>query len=138
MFYLDYKGLNSKSQEVFGNWDILGYAYGRSVLGSKDLGKIPLFDQDVYATTAHFVTSLGHDVVRVGQVGLSRADEKHCPTHSSVGIRRVQTQSLCSGWPSICRAVVARNETLTIVLTPGQSYGRITPEAMMEPSKRRA
>ena len=32
-----------------------------------------LLYQDVYATTAHFMTSLGHDVVRVGQIGLSRA-----------------------------------------------------------------
>ena len=29
-----------------------------------------LLDQDVYATTVNFLTSLGHDVVRVGQEGL--------------------------------------------------------------------
>lgn len=34
-----------------------------------------LLDQDVYATTAQFLTSLGHDVVRVGQIGLSQADD---------------------------------------------------------------
>jgi predicted nuclease of predicted toxin-antitoxin system len=34
-----------------------------------------LLDQDVYATTARFLTSLGHDVVRVAQIGLSRADD---------------------------------------------------------------
>lgn len=34
-----------------------------------------LLDQDVYATTAHLLTGLGHDVVRVGQIGLSRADD---------------------------------------------------------------
>jgi predicted nuclease of predicted toxin-antitoxin system len=34
-----------------------------------------LLDQDVYATTARFLTGLGHDVVRVGQLGLSRADD---------------------------------------------------------------
>jgi predicted nuclease of predicted toxin-antitoxin system len=34
-----------------------------------------LLDQDVYATTARFLTGLGHDVVRVGQMGLARADD---------------------------------------------------------------
>ena len=34
-----------------------------------------LLDQDVYATTARFLASLGHDVVRVGQIGLSRAED---------------------------------------------------------------
>ncbi|MBI2884015.1 MAG: DUF5615 family PIN-like protein [Candidatus Methylomirabilis oxyfera] len=32
-----------------------------------------LLDQDVYAATARFLASLGHDVVRVAQVGLSQA-----------------------------------------------------------------
>ena len=32
-----------------------------------------LTDQDVYATTAQFLTDLGHDVVRVAQIGLARA-----------------------------------------------------------------
>ena len=34
-----------------------------------------LLDQDVYTTTARFLTDLGHDIVRVGQIGLSRADD---------------------------------------------------------------
>ena len=34
-----------------------------------------LLDQDVYVTTAHFLVGLGHDVVRVAQIGLSRADD---------------------------------------------------------------
>ena len=34
-----------------------------------------LLDQDVYATTARFLTGLGHDVVRVGQMRLAQADD---------------------------------------------------------------
>ena len=34
-------------------------------------------DQDVYAATARFLTSLGHDVVRVAQIGLSQANDSH-------------------------------------------------------------
>lgn len=33
-----------------------------------------LLDQDVYATTARFLSSLGHDVVLASQIGLSQAD----------------------------------------------------------------
>jgi len=32
-----------------------------------------LLDQDVYATTWHFLESLGHDVLTVAQMDLSRA-----------------------------------------------------------------
>ena len=32
-----------------------------------------LIDQDVYAATARFLTELGHDVVRVAEIGLSQA-----------------------------------------------------------------
>ena len=35
-----------------------------------------LLDQDVYATTARFLSSLGHDVVRVAQIGLSQAADE--------------------------------------------------------------
>ncbi len=35
-----------------------------------------LLDQDVYASTARFLASLGHDVVQVGHVGLSRATDQ--------------------------------------------------------------
>jgi predicted nuclease of predicted toxin-antitoxin system len=35
-----------------------------------------LLDQDVYATTARFLSSLGHDVVLVAQLGLSRAQDE--------------------------------------------------------------
>lgn len=35
-----------------------------------------LLDQDVYAVTAQFLISLGHDVVLAGQFGLSRADDE--------------------------------------------------------------
>jgi predicted nuclease of predicted toxin-antitoxin system len=35
-----------------------------------------LLDQDVYAATSRFLASLGHDVVQVGQVGLSQADDE--------------------------------------------------------------
>lgn len=35
-----------------------------------------LLDQDVYAATAQFLATLGHDVVRVAQVGLSQADDE--------------------------------------------------------------
>jgi predicted nuclease of predicted toxin-antitoxin system len=34
-----------------------------------------LLDQDVYAATARFLTSLGHDVVPVAKIGLSRASD---------------------------------------------------------------
>lgn len=34
-----------------------------------------LLDQDVYAATAQFLATLGHDVVRVAQIGLSQADD---------------------------------------------------------------
>ena len=34
-----------------------------------------LLDQDVYASTARFHLNLGHDVVRVAQLGLSQAEE---------------------------------------------------------------
>ncbi len=35
-----------------------------------------LLDQDVYAVTAHFLSSLGHDVVLADQIGLSQADDE--------------------------------------------------------------
>jgi predicted nuclease of predicted toxin-antitoxin system len=35
-----------------------------------------LLDQDVYAVTARFLSNLGHDVVPVAQLGLSRADDE--------------------------------------------------------------
>lgn len=35
-----------------------------------------LLDQDVYAITAHFLGSLGHDVALAAELGLSRADDK--------------------------------------------------------------
>jgi predicted nuclease of predicted toxin-antitoxin system len=35
-----------------------------------------LLDQDVYASTARFLQGLGHDVVRAGEVGLSRAGDE--------------------------------------------------------------
>ncbi|MCI0420145.1 MAG: DUF5615 family PIN-like protein [Acidobacteria bacterium] len=35
-----------------------------------------LLDQDVYATTARFLMSLGHDVVPVAQIGLAQADDE--------------------------------------------------------------
>jgi predicted nuclease of predicted toxin-antitoxin system len=34
-----------------------------------------LLDQDVYASTAHFLHYLGHDVVPVARLGLSRASD---------------------------------------------------------------
>lgn len=34
-----------------------------------------LLDQDVYATTLRFLTDLGHDVVPVAKIGLSRASD---------------------------------------------------------------
>jgi predicted nuclease of predicted toxin-antitoxin system len=34
-----------------------------------------LLDQDVYAVTSRFLTTLGHDVVMVSQVGISQADD---------------------------------------------------------------
>ncbi len=34
-----------------------------------------LLDQDVYAVTLRFLSGLGHDVVPVAQIGLSRADD---------------------------------------------------------------
>ena len=34
-----------------------------------------LLDQDVYAATARFLSALGHDVVPVAKIGLSRADD---------------------------------------------------------------
>jgi predicted nuclease of predicted toxin-antitoxin system len=34
-----------------------------------------LLDQDVYAATARFLISLGHDVIPVAQIGLSRTDD---------------------------------------------------------------
>ncbi len=35
-----------------------------------------LLDQDAYAATAQFLATLGHDVVRAAQVGLSQADDE--------------------------------------------------------------
>jgi len=35
-----------------------------------------LLDQDVYASTARFLTDLGHDVVPVAQIGLAQADDE--------------------------------------------------------------
>ena len=35
-----------------------------------------LLDQDVYAATARFLASLGHDVVQAGHVGLSQANDQ--------------------------------------------------------------
>lgn len=35
-----------------------------------------LLDQDVYAVTARFLLRLGHDVVQVAQLGLSRAQDE--------------------------------------------------------------
>ena len=34
-----------------------------------------LLDQDVYASTARVLSELGHDVVPVARIGLSRADD---------------------------------------------------------------
>jgi predicted nuclease of predicted toxin-antitoxin system len=34
-----------------------------------------LLDQDVYAATARFLMKLGHDVIPVARIGLSRADD---------------------------------------------------------------
>ena len=35
-----------------------------------------LLDQDVYASTTRFLADLGHDVVRVAEIGLSQADDE--------------------------------------------------------------
>jgi predicted nuclease of predicted toxin-antitoxin system len=35
-----------------------------------------LLDQDVYSVTARFLSDLGHDVVQVAAVGLSRAEDE--------------------------------------------------------------
>lgn len=35
-----------------------------------------LIDQDVYAATGHFISQLGHDVVRAAQIGLSQAADE--------------------------------------------------------------
>jgi len=35
-----------------------------------------LLDQDVYAVTARFLSSLGHDVLPVAHIGLSQADDE--------------------------------------------------------------
>jgi predicted nuclease of predicted toxin-antitoxin system len=35
-----------------------------------------LLDQDVYSVTERFLTNLGHDVVPVARIGLSRADDE--------------------------------------------------------------
>jgi predicted nuclease of predicted toxin-antitoxin system len=35
-----------------------------------------LLDQDVYATTARFLSGLGHDSIRVSQIGLAQADDE--------------------------------------------------------------
>jgi predicted nuclease of predicted toxin-antitoxin system len=35
-----------------------------------------LLDQDVYAVTARFLAGLAHDVVQVGQIGLSQASDE--------------------------------------------------------------
>jgi len=35
-----------------------------------------LLNQDVYAATAQYLKHLGHDVVRVAQLGLSRAGDE--------------------------------------------------------------
>ena len=35
-----------------------------------------LLDQDVYATTLHFLSELGHDVIPVSQIGLAQATDE--------------------------------------------------------------
>ena len=35
-----------------------------------------LLDQDVYTSTTRYLSHLGHDIVCVAQVGLSRADDE--------------------------------------------------------------
>jgi len=35
-----------------------------------------LLDQDVYAVTARFLTSLGHDIVLVSEIGMSEAEDE--------------------------------------------------------------
>jgi predicted nuclease of predicted toxin-antitoxin system len=35
-----------------------------------------LLDQDVYAATAQFLSGLGHDVLRVAQIGLAQAKDE--------------------------------------------------------------
>jgi predicted nuclease of predicted toxin-antitoxin system len=35
-----------------------------------------LLDQDVYAATARFLLDLGHDIVPVASIGLSRAQDQ--------------------------------------------------------------
>lgn len=35
-----------------------------------------LLDQDVYASTARFLSGLGHDVIRGAQIGLAQADDE--------------------------------------------------------------
>jgi predicted nuclease of predicted toxin-antitoxin system len=45
-----------------------------------------LLDQDIYASTAYFLEQLGHDVVPVARVGLSRAsDEELLPIAQEQG-----------------------------------------------------
>ncbi len=34
-----------------------------------------LLDQDVYASTARFLSGLGHDVLPISKIGLSRASD---------------------------------------------------------------
>ncbi len=35
-----------------------------------------LLDQDVWEVTAQFLNELGHDVLRVAEIGMSRADDE--------------------------------------------------------------
>lgn len=35
-----------------------------------------LLDQDVYEVTARFLVSVGHDVLRVGEIGMARASDE--------------------------------------------------------------
>jgi predicted nuclease of predicted toxin-antitoxin system len=41
-----------------------------------------LLDQDVYAATANHLSLLGHDVVRVGQIGLAQAADESLLTEA--------------------------------------------------------
>jgi predicted nuclease of predicted toxin-antitoxin system len=77
-----------------------------------------LLDQDVYAATARFLLELGHDVVHVARIGLSRA-----PDQEILRVAREQDRILVTRYRDFGNLVFVKN------LGAGVIYLRIVPSA---------
>jgi len=75
-----------------------------------------LLDQDVYAGTARFLLRLGHDVVPVARIGLSRAEDQ-------VVLRVAQEQD---------RILVMRDRDFgNLVFVQGKRSGGLSPRVLI-------